>query len=500
MGFLTKLLGIEQQPLSIVPQDIKKAFQLNQVGVTGRAEPLAVNRERLDFISRRNEVAYACVEKKKQAAIDPTPVIEKAVGDEWERVQGHPLSRLLMRPNPLEDGASFWGNWIASEDIFGEAYAEIERNAMGQPVRLWRLNPLFIKPVAGKGKDGSPVRAYEYTMGGYTVTLRAEDVLVRRKTDLTNSFFGLSPLLIASSACDMDLALTDFTRALFNNGGVPSGILNYLDGELKETEAEAVRQKFNSKYGRGGRGQGGVVVLDTRMEYQKVGVNVGEYSSQELKIEAETRICMVFGVPPLLIGALAGLVHSNTRAGQEETQKEFWTNTMSPLFKSLRIFLTWNLLPEFSAIELIEAEKIRVNWDMSQVMALQEDTDKRHDRARKNMEAGGITLNEFRAVIGEAPDPQGDYYIRKSIVIGKTPEVAFEEAEQVAQGKDELDAEIIEDEKGRILSDLRKTLMQQDGTLAPPLKVYKDLQAHVDEDEANRLVADVVAEVQKESA
>jgi hypothetical protein len=44
---------------------------------------------------------------------------------------------------------------------------------------------------------------------------------------------------------------------------------------------------------------------------------------------------------------------------------------------------------------------------------------------------------------------------------------------------------------------LRKTLMQQDGTLAPPLKVYKDLQAHVDEDEANRLVADVVAEVQK---
>jgi HK97 family phage portal protein len=405
----------------------------------------------------------------------------------------------------------FWGSWLASEDIFGEAYAEIERNAMGQPARLWLLNPLNMRPIAGKGKDGSPIKGYEYNIAGRVVILPAEDVLVRRNKDLTNVFWGLSPLQVAMGAVDMDTAQTDFVRAFFNNGGVPSGLLKYVNGTLTAERAEEARQRFMAKYGRGGRGSGGVAVLDQNMEYQKVGADLGELESDSLRCQAESRICSVFGVPPILVGAYVGLLHVNQRASVKEAQTDFWINTMSPLFKALRTFLTWNLLPEFESIEMIEAEKVRVGWDMSRVMALQEDTDKRHDRARKDFQAGGITLNEFRAMIGERPDEtNGDYYLRPTMTIAQTPEVALIEAEKLMVEPKQLTAgDADEDAKtAKIVEGLRRSLIEQVEkelkqfgdlqllSLVPPPRVYAELQKLMNEQAANILVADTVAEIQ----
>lgn len=497
------------------PQSAKAAFQLQQVGVTGRAEFSDVNRDALHSWARRNELVYACIEKIKQAAIDPTPVVERADADgNWERIPGHPLARLLARPNPQEDGASFWGAWLASEHIFGEAFAEIERNGVGQPKNLWLLNPLNMKPVAGKGQNGSPIVAYEYTLNGRMVRIPAEDVLVRRNKDLTNPFFGESPLRVAMGAVDMDTAQTDFVRAFFNNGGVPSGLLRFPNSTLTPERAEEARQRFMAKYGRGGRGAGGVAVLDQNAEYQKVGANLNELEAETLRGLSESRICSVFGVPPILVGAYVALVNVNQRASVREAQTDFWINKMSPLFKALRTFLTHALLPEFAARPLIEAERIRVSWDMSKVMALQEDTDARHARARKDFQAGGITLNEFRAEIGKAPDEtNGDYYLRPRATVPQTPEIAFLEAEkppakQLADGNT-VDGEIIEEDEKRaalVLTALRKSLIKQAVeqierksavALVPHARSYAELQKHLTETEANELVAGTVAEVQE---
>src|SRR5689334_12875765 len=131
--------GIETLKLT-EPMDLKKAFDLQQVGVTGRAAPMNISRENLERHYKRNELVFACIQKISQSAIDPTPIIQKVKSDdEWDVVKGHPLTRLLSRPNPLEDGSTFWGAWLASEEIFGESYAEIVRNDLGQPIQLWLL-------------------------------------------------------------------------------------------------------------------------------------------------------------------------------------------------------------------------------------------------------------------------------------------------------------------------------------------------------------------------
>ena len=394
--------------------ELKKAFDARRVGVRGRAQYPETNFDNLFRQAYRNELVFACLEKIGQCALDPEIVVErKNKNGEWERMEGHPLVALWQKPNPLDTGDSFLRAWLISEHISDRAVAEIVRSRSGQPVQLWLLNPARIMPVASDVRDGNPVAYYEYkTEDGQKIRLAREDVLLRLNRSITNQFYGVSPLAVALGSVDADSAMTDYIRAFFNNAGMPSGILKFSNRTLTDEQAEITRQQWRNRYGRGGRHAGGIGVLDQNAEFQKIGSNLDELESDSVAGRFETRICQVFGVPPILVGAYVGLLHVNQRASVKEAQNDFWLNKMSPLFKSLRQFLTWNLLPEFEDIEEIKRGALRVNWDMSQVMALQEDLDKHHDRARKNFLAGGLTLNEFRAEIGKPEDPQGDYYLR----------------------------------------------------------------------------------------
>ena len=123
---------------------------------------------------------------------------------------------------------------------------------------------------------------------------------------------------------------------------------------------------------------------------------------------------MVFGVPPLIVYAYVGLLRA-TYSNLKEAWGGFWDATMSPAFKEWRAFWTWALLPEFEDERDIQAERVRLHYDMTQVAALQEDVDAMQTRARANWSAGGITLNEYRAAIGYGARPGGDDVFAKPI-------------------------------------------------------------------------------------
>jgi hypothetical protein len=118
-------------------------------------------------------------------------------------------------------------------------------------------------------------------------------------------------------------------------------------------------------------------------------------------------------VPPLIIYAYTGMARA-TYSNLKEAWASFWDATLTPMYKDYRTWLTWSLLRQFVNEELIYGERIRLNWDMKQVSALNEDVTEIQKRARENFRAGGLTLNEYRALIGQKPDPQGDYYLRPS--------------------------------------------------------------------------------------
>jgi HK97 family phage portal protein len=432
---LGNLFGGATPKLAAQPQDMKMAFDMLKVGIRGRPQYPDTDIASLIGAYRRNELTYACIEKISESALDPELIVERRnAKDEWEIVPDHPLRRLMKRPNPLDDEGSFLGAWLASEHISGKFAAEIVRNSLGLPVQLWPLDPSKIVPIAGDGKDGNPIAAFEYRDGGHRITLPGKNVLYRHNRDLTNPFNGLSPLAVALGAVDADTAQTDYVRAFFNNDGTPSGMLT-TDQRLNQPDADALEQRWMMKFGRGGSKHKGVAVAGQGVTYNRIGSNLDELSADEVRGHAESRICMVFGVPPLLVGAYVGLLHVNQRASAREAQSDFWTNKMSPLFKRLRTYLTWRLLTEFEGEDLVAGDRVRVSWDMTNVVALQEDQDTRHTRARENVKAGIWTLNEGRETTGQEPDPDGNYYLRPLAVSPIDPSQALA-VEKVPQGKE----------------------------------------------------------------
>lgn len=397
------------------------------MGVQGRPQYPDTDINSLMTAQRRNELVFACINKLAMGAIDPTLRVEQKSRDgDWMPVEGHPLTRLMMKPNSMMDSAAFLKAWIVSEQTTGVFYAEIVRSPAGAPIQLWPLDPRKVFPIPGEGEDGQYIVAYEYRDGLNKVRLEAKDVIAKQLYDQKNKYQGLSPLAVAMGSVDADSAQTDYVRAFFNNAGMPSGLIKVKGRTITPEESQYIKEQWLMKYGRAWGKTHDVAVLDEGADYEKVGANLNELESDSMRGQTESRICMVFDVPPMLVGAKVGLEHS-TYSNMEQAQKGLWDNKLSPMFKEYRSFLTWRLLPEFVDIERIYAEIVRLNWDMSQVAALQEDVEAMQKRARDNFRAGIITLNEARAAVGEKPDQAGEYYLRTANLVA-VPFGVFPEA------------------------------------------------------------------------
>src|SRR5436190_174145 len=381
---------------------------------------------------RHHELVYACINKIADVMNDVEIIVEKQNSkDEWQKVAGHPLPGMFKRPNKLQTGRDFRRLLVQSEQSSGIFYIAINRSGAGLPAELLILNPNRI--VARMTRDNYTISYYEYTrVDGQIVKIKPEDLLIRRRPDLLDQFHGFAPLAAALKSINSDLGLTDYVDAFFESDGTPSGILKILNATVSDTKKKDIQSQWQKKYSRGGSQQKGVAVLDQNAEFQKIGSNLDELASDSLSGRFESRICAVFGVPPNLVGALVGLQHVTANATAKAELRNFWDNKISGELAALREWLTWFVLPEFEDLALIQAESIRVGFDLSQCAFLQEDVDNIHKRARENFRAGFWTLNETREATGMAPDKEAgdDYYVQQNTVFAISPAMRALEAEQ----------------------------------------------------------------------
>lgn len=391
-------------------RELKRAFDVIPMGIAGSPVRSPLDLQKNIDAYRTSELVFACINIKAQAAVDPRLIVERKnlrTGT-WEEVEGHPFRRLMMRPNPMMGEAEFAQAVITSKDICGVFYAEIVRKGV-LPIALYPLDPSKMKPIPD---SSGGVSAYEWRSGNLIVTIPAEDVLVWRNYDPQNRYHGQSPLSVAMGSVDADNLQTDYIQAFFATGGVPSGILTIKGRTVNQEESDIIRAKWRQKFNpRFGGVKDDIAVLDENAEYQVLGSRLDQLQNEEIRSVAEARICMVFNCPPLIVYAYVGLLHA-TYSNLKEAWAQFWASNLSPWFKQYRGWLTWALLSQFESIESIYGETVRLMHDLSEVTALREDVNATQDRARNNLLAGGILLNEFRDLIGLEPDPKGDVYLR----------------------------------------------------------------------------------------
>ena len=244
-----------------------------------------------------------------------------------EKALQHPLYRLLHdEPNPEMTSFAFRETLMGHLLLWGNAYAQIIRNARGEVFALYPLMPNKMTV----DRDGYGRLYYLYqrttddapTLGsGQQVYLRPEDVLHIPGLGF-DGLVGYSPIAMAKNAVGLAIATEEYGAKFFANGAAPGGVLEH-PGVVKDPAR--VRESWNSVY-QGSSNAHRVAVLEEGMKYTPIGISPEQAQFLETRKFQINEIARIFRVPPHMVGDLEKSSFSNI----EQQSLEFVKYTLDP--------------------------------------------------------------------------------------------------------------------------------------------------------------------------
>lgn len=351
----------------------------------------------------------------------------RGTGTTRKRVEFGSAYDLLRHVNPFWTPRRLFRMDELSMGIWGQSFWAVEKDEFGVPRELWWMKPSRVVPVPDRKKY---LRGFLYkpANGGEPIPFGTDEVVWFRYPNPMDEFAPLSPLLAAQNAAETGAAMLDSNRALFNQGLMVGGFVVPTGDKVSFTKTQADDlEKFLERRFRGARGSHRWAVLrfDAQFKEAQVSPKDAEFvNGMNLTLR---RVCNVYGVPSPLVNDLE---HA-TLANVGELHKALWANTLVPDAELRQEEITEQLLPMFSG------RALHAEFDFSKIPALHESSTAVWDRERQQIEAGSITINEWRERQGLPPVKWGDAWwapVNKSAVNGPTkpepvaPEIPEEEA------------------------------------------------------------------------
>jgi len=347
-------------------------------------------------LAREGYLANAIVHRSVRLIAENAAACCFLVFEGAQERDAHPLSQLLTRPNPHQDGGVFFEMLYAHLLLAGNAY--IEAVALGDQVReLYALRPDRMKVVPGA--DGW-AEAYEYSVGGRSVRFDQLATSVPPILHLTffhplDDHYGLAPIEAAAVALDTHNSAARWNKALLDNAARPSGALVYSsDGAvLSEQQFDRLKRELDNTY-TGSINAGRPMLLEGGLDWKPMSLTPKDMDYLEAKHTAAREIALAFGVPPMLLG----IPGDNTFANYAEANRSFFRQTVLPLAQRVGNALAQWLSPQFG-------DRLRVVIDSDRIDALAADRSALWDRVSN---AAFLTLNEKREAVGYGPVSGGD--------------------------------------------------------------------------------------------
>lgn len=354
----------------------------------------------------------------------PLQVLRADARGKEQPIPSHPAIDLLNRPNPFFSGATLWKSFAVSWITSGNVYFFKARNQFGQVVQLWNIPPWMIAP--RWPEDGSEfISYYEYQADGAIVRISVDDVIhFRDGADPMNmGRTGLSPVASVLREICGDNEVATFQFLLMKSGGVPPVCLALKDGLVSaQFDPTAIKQDYVRSTTGDQRGK--VFVSNRAVEITKLGFNPSELDLKVLRHLPESRFASVIGISKETLGfgaADENSTYNNVQQADERSIRSY----MKPLWEFIGDELTHQLRADVGL-----RRNWRIGFDLRQIAALQEDQTLLHERANKDLQSGGITVNEYREMIGLESRPDGEVYLRSTSIQPVSPEMVKVQIEQ----------------------------------------------------------------------
>lgn len=309
-----------------------------------------------------------------------------------EVAKDHPLFSVLHNsPNYDQTAVDFWDFMAAAVELWGNAYAEIERTG----TKVTSLNPVNPALMVVRRKQNGEIE-YQWTDEGQQKTATDKDVLHIRGFGGA-PLGGMSTLHFARNAFGLARAIDRSASTTFKNGMRPSGALTF-DAFLSPDNRKIARTNLVEEYV-GAVNAGKPLILEGGTKWQQLTINPEDAQMLESRRFSVEEICRFFGVPPHMVGHTENSTSWGT--GLEQQTLGFQKFTLRRRLKRIEQALEKQLLTPAD-----RAAGVRIEFALEGL--LRGDSGARSAFYASALQNGWMTINEARALENLPPVDGGE--------------------------------------------------------------------------------------------
>ena len=224
-----------------------------------------------------------------------------------ERATSHRLYRLLHdEPNPFMTAMQLRETLQGHVLLWGNGYANIERDDDGNPVALWPLRPdRMEQPIISEA--GTLLYSY-FTPDNQRRPLTQSEVFHLRGLS-PDGIVGYSPIALHRNALALSLATMEFGNRFFSNDSRPGGLLQ-AKTKLSTDAADRMRRSWEAAH-QGLTKAHRVAVLEEGVEWKQVGIPPEDAQFLETRLFQVQETARIFRMAPHKIQELSRATYSN---------------------------------------------------------------------------------------------------------------------------------------------------------------------------------------------
>ena len=340
---------------------------------------------------------YAAVNAIAQEAARQTPTFYENTGqaehEQTPLAHGHPLGRLLARPNPSSTPWDLWYSTVVSLELTGNSYWFVADDPRtGLPAEVWVIPAAWVRVEAEAGKfvTGYTVAA----PGSPAVRFGPREVIHLKYPNPSDPYYGLSPLQANALAVDANMELQRSRCHSFRAGSRPGMVLQ-TEQMLSEPAIRRLEDSVTQRFA-GRENWHRPLILEQGLKASPWTLTPAEMDYLNSSRTTRDEILAAYRVPPLMVGLVenAGL-GSDIWAG---ARVMFCEGTVQPKLELLGQVLTRDLGTRFGA-------DIRIEFPDCSPRA----EEARRTADERDVKSGVRTLNEVRRSRGLEPYAEAEY-------------------------------------------------------------------------------------------
>ena len=370
----------------------------------GRWDKKAIIREAYE----RNTPFYTAVNMLANAVASMPLYVEVEVGGKIQRVDKHPILRVLERNEPYRQFMSRFSTYYIA---LGTTYAFMVKDRDGKkPLGLITLPAQYVTNIQGDWMR--PVKGYMYTETGQK-SLQYEDVVHAYRPSLDKYWEELSPAVPLAEVISLHNASMTWNKNLAQAGGVPSMLAKVQN--INEAGATKLKQQWAEQ--NGAHNSHTLKVIGDQVELEKFASTPNDAEWGEAIKTTMRMILMAHGVSSSLANDAANKTYNNVH----DARKGLYEEGAIPILEILLGALTSKLQPFYRDNPVLRIDKAKVE-------PIQEDRRMAIQRLQIAVDSGIMTPNEARAELGLKPGKGATAdMLQNSKIINNIPKVDINE-------------------------------------------------------------------------